>query len=323
MRLGILGAAGITGRALLEPAAVVDGVEAWAVAARDPERAKAYAAQHGIPRVFDTYDELLSEPSIDAVYVPLANSLHAEWAIAAVQSGKHVLCEKPLASNAQQAAEVVAAGTACGKLIVEAFHWRYHPMAARMLELGRAIAPLTELEASFSVAIPSDDVRYDLELAGGALMDLGCYCVHMLRTLTGTEPTVLAAEGVEGPRGIDVSMTASLRFPRNVTASLHCSMVGETAWPESMYVRARGANGDMEILNPMAPQLGNRIHASLPDGVVVDETLIGPSTYEHQLRAFAAMVSGEATPLTGGDDSINNMVAIDAIYEASGLGRRT
>ena len=130
MRLGILGAAGITGRALLEPAAVVDGVEAWAVAARDPERAKAYAAEHGIPKVFDTYDELLSEPSIDAVYVPLANSLHAEWAIAAVQSGKHVLCEKPLASNAQQAADVVAAATACGKLIVEAFHWRYHPMAA-------------------------------------------------------------------------------------------------------------------------------------------------------------------------------------------------
>ena len=213
MRLGILGAAGITERALLEPAAVVDGVEAWAVAARDPERAKAYAAEHGIPKVFDTYDELLSEPSIDAVYVPLANSLHAEWAIAAVQSGKHVLCEKPLASNAQQAAEVVAAATACGKLIVEAFHWRYHPMAERMLELGRAIAPLTEVEASFSVAIPSDDVRYDLELAGGALMDLGCYCVHMLRTLTGAEPTVLEAEGVEGPRGIDVSMTASLRFP--------------------------------------------------------------------------------------------------------------
>ena len=196
-------------------------------------------------------------------------------------------------------------------------------MAERMLELGRAIAPLTELEASFSVAIPSDDVRYDLELAGGALMDLGCYCVHMLRTLTGAEPTVLEAEGVEGPRGIDVSMTASFRFPRNVKASLHCSMVGETAWPESMYVRARGENGDMEILNPMAPQFGNRIRASLPDGVEVDETVDGPSTYEHQLRAFAAMVSGGATPLTGGDDSINNMIAIDAIYEASGLGRRT
>ena len=156
MRLGILGAAGITGRALLEPASVVDGVEAWAVAARDPERAKAYAAEHGIPKVFDTYDELLSEPSIDAVYVPLANSLHAKWAIAAVQSGKHVLCEKPLASNAQQAADVVAAATQCGKLIVEAFHWRYHPMAERMLELGRAIAPLNELEASFIFAITSE-----------------------------------------------------------------------------------------------------------------------------------------------------------------------
>jgi predicted dehydrogenase len=322
MRLGILGAAGITGRALLEPAAKVDGVEAWAVAARDPERATAYAAEHGIPRVFGTYAELLSEPSIDAVYVPLANSLHAEWAIAAVQAGKHVLCEKPLASNAEQAAEVVAAGAASGKLLVEAFHWRYHPVAERMLELGRAIAPLTEVEASFSVAIPSDDVRYDLELAGGALMDLGCYCVHMLRTLTGSEPTVLAAEAVEGPRGIDVSMTASLRFPPDIKASLHCSMVGETAWPQSMYLRARGENGQMEILNPMAPQWGNRITASLPDGVEIDETVDGPSTYEHQLRAFAAMVSGGATPLTGGDDSINNMVAIDAIYEASSLGRR-
>ena len=254
--------------------------------------------------------------------MPLANSLHAEWAIAAVQSGKHVLCEKPLASNAEQAAEVVAAGAASGRLIVEAFHWRYHPVAERMLELGRAIGPLTEVEASFSVAIPSDDVRYDLDLAGGALMDLGCYCVHMLRTLTGSEPTVLAADAVEGPRGIDVSMTASLRFPSNIQASLHCSMVGETTWPDSMYVRARGENGEMEILNPMAPQLGNRINASTPDGVVVDETVDGPSTYEHQLRAFAAMVSDGATPLTGGDDSINNMVAVDAVYEASGLGKR-
>ena len=265
MRIGVIGAAGITGRALIEPARKLDEVEVAAVAARDPERAAEFAKEHGIPVVHRSYDELLADDSLDAIYVPLANSLHAQWTIAALEAGHHVLCEKPFASNAAQAAEMVAAAERTGRVLVEAYHWRYHPVASRMLELAGAIGPLEELETRFSAGIPSENVRYQLDLAGGSFMDLGCYCMHMVRTIAG-DPEVISATAVEGPKGIDLSMEAVLRFPDSIDAVVSCSMIGQTSWPESMFVRARGRNGDLKVLNPMAPQMGHRIQADLGDG---------------------------------------------------------
>jgi predicted dehydrogenase len=322
MRIGVIGAAGITERALIEPAREVEGVDVAAVAARDPKRAKAYAGQHGIPQVFPTYEALLEDSSLDAIYVPLANSLHARWAIAALDAGKHVLCEKPLASNADQAAEMVAAAERNDRLLVEAFHWRYHPVADRVLELSRRIGPLREISSRFSVSIDSNNVRYDLSLGGGALMDLGCYCVHMVRTVAGTEPRVLSAQAVEGPPGIDVSMDAALEFPGGLMGSISCSMVGTTSWPESMTLRAVGDHGTFEVLNPLMPQRGHRIRAQFDSGESIDESIDSASTYVHQLRAFVRMVAGEEKPLTGGADAIGNMTTIDDIYLAAGLGKR-
>jgi predicted dehydrogenase len=135
MRFGILGAATITESALIEPASATDGVEVWSVAARDLARARTYADKHAIPHVRSSYQALVEDPEIDAVYVPLANSLHARWATAALDAGKHVLCEKPLTSNAPQAAEAVAVAERNDRLLVEAFHWRYHPVAERMIDL--------------------------------------------------------------------------------------------------------------------------------------------------------------------------------------------
>ena len=322
MKLGIIGAANIAEQALIEPARAIDGVEVWSVAARDSGRASAYAHKHGIPHVRPSYQALIEDSDIDAVYVPLANSLHAHWATAALDAGKHVLCEKPLTSNAQQAADVVAVAKRNDRLLVEAFHWRYHPVAERMIELCRAIAPLTEISAQFTTDIPSNNVRYDYALAGGSMMDLGCYCVHMVRTIVGREPTVASANAVEGPPGIDLTMGASLRFSEGLTATVSSSMVGTTSWPEAMTVRARGEKGTMEILNPMAPQWGHRITARFDNGESIDESIDAPTTFEFQLRAFAGMVSGEVPPLTGGLDAINNMQVIDDIYQASGLGKR-
>jgi predicted dehydrogenase len=239
------------------------------------------------------------------VYIPLANSLHAEWTIAALEAGRHVLCEKPLTSNARQAETVVETAHRCGRVMMEAFHWRYHPVAYRMIELSRQIGPLQRVEAHFNVRIPSDNVRFQLQLAGGGFMDLGCYCVHMVRTVVGSEPEVLRAEAVEGPPGIDLSMRAELSFPGGLPA-----------------VRAWGEAGRFEVLNPMAPQMGHRISATLADGTTVDEVLDLRSSYEFQLRAFCRAVAGQERPLTGGQDAIANMQVIDAVYEASGLGIR-
>ena len=251
-----------------------------------------------------------ADESLDAIYVPLANSLHARWSIAALEAGHHVLCEKPFASNAAQAADMVAAADRTGRVLVEAYHWRYHPVASRMLELAGAIGPLVELEARFSAGIPSENVRYELDLAGGSFMDLGCYCMHMVRTIAG-DPEVISATAVEGPKGIDLSMEAVLRFPDSIDAVVSCSMIGETSWPESMFVRARGRNGDLKVLNPMAPQMGHRIQADLGDGTAVDEVIESATSYEHQLRAFYRIVSGEEKPITGGADAVATMAAID------------
>ncbi|HYA44695.1 MAG TPA: Gfo/Idh/MocA family oxidoreductase [Acidimicrobiales bacterium] len=323
MRLGIIGAADITAKAVIEPAQVIAEVQIAGIAARDPARAESLARQAGIERVYRSYSDLIADSSLDAVYIPLANSLHAPWTLAALAAGRHVLCEKPLASNAAQARAMVEAGDRCQRLMVEAFHWRYHPVAARMIELSRQIGPLQRVEAHFNIHIPRDDIRFQLELAGGAFMDLGCYCVHMMRTVAGSEPEVLRANAVEGPRGIDASMEAELSFPGGLRGFVNCSMVAEkTVWPESMIFRAWGRAGKLEILNPMAPQFGHQISANLADGTSVNEVLDARTSYEYQLRAFCRAVAGEESPLTGGADVIANMAVIDAVYEASGLGIR-
>jgi predicted dehydrogenase len=322
MRIGVIGAAGIVGRALIEPARTVNEVDVVAVAARDPQRAAAFAEERGIPVVHPSYEALLADESLDAIYVPLANSLHARWAIAALEAGHHVLCEKPFASNAAQAADMVAAAERTGRVLVEAYHWRYHPVANRMLELARAIGPLEELEARFSASIPADNVRYELALAGGSFMDLGCYCMHMVRTIADSNPRVISATAVEGPKGIDLSMEAALSFGDSIDAVVSCSMIGETSWPESMFVRARGRGGELKVLNPMAPQWGHRIQAELADGSTVDEVIEAGTSYEYQLRAFCRVVSGEEKPITGGADAVATMTAIDDVYVASGLGIR-
>jgi predicted dehydrogenase len=323
MRIGVIGAAGIVGKALIQPARTVDEVDVAAVAARDPERAAAFAKEHEIPVAHRSYEELLADDSLDAIYVPLANSLHARWTIAALESGRHVLCEKPFASNAAQAAEMVATAERAKRVLVEAYHWRYHPVADRMLELARAIGPLEHLEARFSVAIPSDNVRYDLSLAGGSFMDLGCYCMHMVRTIVGGNPRVVGATAVEGPKGIDLSMEAELKFGDSLEAVVSSSMIGVTSWPESMFVRARGRGGELHVLNPMSPQFGHRIRAELADGSTVDEVIETGTSYEYQLRAFCRVVAGEEEPITGGADAVATMAAIDDVYTASGLGIRS
>jgi predicted dehydrogenase len=323
VRLGIIGAANIADKAVIEPAKAIDEVELVGIAARDPARAEALARRTGMERVYPTYADLIADSSLDAVYIPLANSLHAEWALAALEAGRHVLCEKPLTSNAPQAQTVVETAQRCGRVMMEAFHWRYHPVAYRMIELSRQIGPLQGVEAHFNARIPSDNVRFQYELAGGGFMDLGCYCVHMVRTVVGSEPEVLRAEAVEGPPGIDLSMRAELSFSGGLHAVVSSSMVADRSeWPSAMTVRVWGEAGHFEVLNPMAPQMGHRISGTLADGTTVDEVLDLRSSYEFQLRAFCRAVAGQERPLTGGQDAIANMRVIDAVYEASGLGAR-
>src|SRR5574337_909465 len=173
LRIGVLGAARIAPMALVRPARQVPEATVVAVAARDPQRAQAFATKHGIPRVHPSYDALLADTEIDAIYNPLPNSLHCEWTIRALQAGKHVLCEKPLASNAAEAERMAEAAGQAGRVLVEAFHWRYHPLAARMQAIIDAgeLGAVQHIEAHFCLLLPlPGDIRYRLDLAGGATM---------------------------------------------------------------------------------------------------------------------------------------------------------
>jgi predicted dehydrogenase len=233
-----------------------------------------------------------------------------------------VLCEKPFAANARETERMVAAANESGLVLLEAFHYRYHPMADRIREViaSGALGDLRELEAAFCVPIADPaDIRYDLSLGGGATMDLGCYPIHWCRLAAGSEPTVFRAEAREEPPGIDVSMTAELRFPGDVHGEVRCSMAADTGF--QAFLQVTGSRGELRADNPLVPHLGNRLRVRA-GGKETDEMVEGRSTYDHQLEAFAAAVlDGEAQP-TGGQDGIANMQVIDAVYRAAGMQPR-
>jgi predicted dehydrogenase len=324
VRIGVLGAARIAPNALMEPARVVDGVEVGAVAARDRSRAEAFAARYGVPAVHDSYDDLLADPSLDAVYIPLPNGLHARWMLAALRAGKHVLCEKPFTSNAAQAREVEAAAEQAGLVVMEAFHYRYHPLAQRMAELahGGELGRIQRVETVMCFPLPRfSDIRYDFSLAGGALMDAGCYAVHALRLLSPGDPQVTAARALtmRRDRRVDRAMTAQFSLPGGATGQIRASM-----WSSALLgIRARaiGEHGTLTVTNFLMPQLSSRFTVTV-DGRRRRERFGGESTYARQLRAFAAAARGEPANLTPPSDSIATMSLIDDIYTAAGLPLR-
>jgi predicted dehydrogenase len=322
LRIGILGAAQIAPMALIRPARQVAEVSVSAVAARDSARAQAFAKKHGIPRVHPTYDALLADNEIEAVYNPLPNSLHCEWTIRALEAGKHVLCEKPLASNAVEAERMVAAAKSSGRVLMEAFHWRYHPLAARMKEIvdSGELGAIRHIEAHFCIPLlRRGDIRYRLDLAGGATMDVGCYAINIVRFLAGAEPEVVGAHARLSSPGVDRVMTADFRFADGRTGGIHCALLSPI--PLRMRARVVGDLGELKVFNPIAPHVYHRLSVRTQQGSR-RERRSGEATYTHQLRAFVAAVQrGEPFPSTP-VDGVKNMQVIDAIYSKAGMQPR-
>jgi len=322
IRFGILGAAKIAPNALTLPAKKVLEVEVTAIAARDPDRAREFAKANGIPRVLGTYEDLINDPEIDVIYNPLPNSLHCEWSIRALRAGKHVFCEKPIASNAKEAERMAHVADETGLLLVEAFHYRYHPLADRIHELIRTgvIGKLQRVEGNFSVPIPPTNIRFDWNLAGGATMDLGCYPLHMIRYFSGMTPRVLAAKAQVGPPNIDIAMEADLELAPDVTARMTCSMAADAQLGASFL--ARGDRGELNVTNPVGPHWGHQLTITHPAGTT-NETVPGDTSYTHQLRAFVAALRGDRSAFpTDAHDGVIGMRIIDDVYRAAGLPPR-
>ncbi|BBX21825.1 oxidoreductase [Mycolicibacter terrae] len=319
LRIGVLGAARITPVSLLKPAAENPEVVVSAVAARDGRRARAFAAKHGIGRVHDGYDELIADPDIDAVYNPLPNNLHGRWTRAALAAGKHVLCEKPFTANADEAREIAEVAADTDRVVMEAFHYRYHPMTLRIEEIiaSGELGTLRRVDTALSFPLPRfSDIRYDFSLAGGALMDAGCYAVHMARTFGGETPEVIAAQAKLRDPVIDRAMTAQLRFPAGHTGSIRCSLWSSNLLQVS--ARVVGDRGELRALNPLMPQYLHRLRVHSQRGKRV-ERFSHRASYAYQLDAFADAVLRGAPVRTTPKDAIENMAVIDAIYQAAGL----
>ena len=319
LRLGLLSTANIN-RLLLGGARAAAGVEVVAVASRERARAEAYAAEHGLGRAHGSYDALLGDPEVDAVYVPLPNSLHVEWSIRALEAGKHVLCEKPLTRHPEQAEAAFDAAERAGRVLAEGFMWRHHPQALRLRELvaDGAIGQLRLVCASFSFDIfgmdRPDDVRLQADLEGGGLMDVGCYCVSALRLLAG-EPERVGGRRIDGGDGVDVRFTGTLGFPGGVFGSFDCGL--------DMVARsALEVVGDAASLLLADPWHGRSAGIVLrrPDG---DESVpvASANPYARELEDLAAAARGERAHPFGRADAVGQARTIAALYRAAESGR--
>ncbi|GAB0105023.1 Gfo/Idh/MocA family oxidoreductase [Nocardia sp. JMUB6875] len=322
IRIGILGAANIAPTALIGPAARNPEVEVAALAARDRGRAQEFARKHGIGQVYDSYQALVEAPDLDAVYIPLPNGLHGRWIRAALAAGKHVLCEKPFTADAAEAREIAKLAEASDRVVMEAFHYRYHPLtreAEKILAAGE-LGKLVRVETALCFPLPKfADIRYNYELAGGALMDAGCYAVHMARTFGGEEPEVISARAkLRDPR-IDRAMSAELRFPSGHTGRVLCSM-----WSSDLVrigATITGERGSLRLFNPVVPRMGHAMLLRTESGRSL-RTFSRRASYDYQLDAFAGAVLRGEPILTTADDAVSNMSVIDDIYQAAGLPLR-
>ena len=324
LRFGILGAAAIAPAAMIRPARATPGVEVTSIAARDPARARAFAERHGIARVASDYQELLDDPAIDAVYIPLPNSLHGIWTQRAVEAGKHVLCEKPFAANAVEAAQVAAVADASGLVVMEAFHWRYHPLMGQMIDMVTSgdLGEIHHLEAAFCFPLlKRHDIRWSASLAGGSLLDAGCYAANQIRTLgvalTGNEPTVTHADATRTTCGVDANFAGSMRFENGPSADMRCGF-RNVRHPLNLHLNVSGSKGDLRAFNPIAPHILGHLRIRTKSGHRTEWADRTPS-YTHQLRAFTAAIrDGSSFPSTT-SDAVKNMQVIDDLLRAAGM----
>ncbi|WP_158917131.1 Gfo/Idh/MocA family protein [Caulobacter sp. S45] len=317
LRIGLLGASRIAPKAIIGPANRHGDVIISAIAARDGAIAQAYAHEHGIAAAVEGYTDLALRDDVDLIYCALPPAGHLETCLAALRAGKALLVEKPFAMNAEQAQAIATAAGEAGRPALEAFHYRFHSMFERALEIVRdgPLGPLVGAESLFEAQIPRypGALRWDPAQGGGGMMDLGCYPLHALRTLLGQEPELKSATA-ELQDGVDVTMDAELMFAGGLPARLRSSMAGE----RRDWITVEGRRGTLRLDAFVAPQNGGKLTLSTARGEHV-ETAEGPSTYDAQLAHVVAVMAGEAEPLTGGEDAVANMTIIDAMRRHVGM----
>jgi len=314
LRWGVLSTANITNK-LIESG---HDQEFVAVGSRDLARAQAFAAEKGLARAHGSYEDLLADPEVDAIYNPLPNSLHVEWSIRALEAGKHVLCEKPMSRHPGDVARAFDVAEREGRVLAEAFMWRHHPQLTRARELLAAgeIGELRIIRAAFAFnARDPDDIRLQADLDGGGLMDVGCYCVSGCRAVTAAEPVRAYAEYVPGGNGgVDVAMAATLRFPGDVLAHFDCGL----SYLGGDQLEIVGSEGSLFMDDPWHSRNAVIEVRRGEAGETVQRVETEPANpYALELADFEAAARGQRQPLFGRVDAMAQARVIEALYTSA------
>ena len=317
MRLGILSTAHIN-RLVMPPAHASEKVQLVAVASRDLARAEEYARKWEIPRAYGSYEALLDDADVDAVYISLPNTMHCDWSVKAVEAGKHVLCEKPLSRHPEDVERAFDAAESAGRLLTEAFMYRHNPQTARLLQLvgEGAIGEPRVIRAAFSYTLyDPENIRLRTDVEGGSLMDVGCYCVSGSRLLGG-EPAAVYGQAYIGPTGTDWVFSGAMAFPGDVFATFDCG----TCLPERDELEVVGSGGSLFLDDPW--------HCRTPvievrrDGKV-DRTELDPvDSYRLELENLSDAIAGEAPLLLGREDAVGQARALEALHRSAESGMR-
>jgi xylose dehydrogenase (NAD/NADP) len=289
-------------------------VDLVAVASRDQARAEEYAREWGIERAYGSYEALLADPDIEAVYISLPNAMHCEWSIKAVEAGKHVLCEKPLTRQPDEAEAAFDAADRAGRFLMEAFMYRHNPQTKRLRALidEGAIGDVRLVRSTFSYSLyDADNIRLRTDVEGGALMDVGCYCVSGSRLAAGTEPLSVYGQAWYGPSGTDWVFTGSMRFPRDVLAIFDCG----TALPERDELEVIGSEGSLFLDDPfhcIVPVIEHRRFGEV-ERIEIERA----DSYRLQLENFSDAIRGKGEPLLGRTDALGQARALDALYRSA------
>jgi predicted dehydrogenase len=315
MRLGIVSTADIN-RKVIPGAHASDKIELVAVASREQRRAEEYAREWGIPRAHGSYEGLLEDSKVDAVYISLPNTMHREWSIRSLEAGKHVICEKPFSKHPDDVEAAFDAADRAGRLLTEAFMYRHNPQAARLIELVRegAIGDLRLIRSAFSYGLyDADNIRLRTDVDGGSLMDVGCYCVSGSRLLAG-EPESAFGRAFIGPTGTDWVFTGSLRFPGDVLALFDCG----TSLTNRDELEVVGSEGSLFLDDPWH---ANRPVIELRREEGTERIELEPvDSYRLELENLADAIAGEAPLLLGREDALGQARTIGALFASAESG---
>lgn len=317
LKWGLLSTARIN-RQLIPAIRAVERAELVAVASRDDDRAQAYALEWGIPHALGSYQAMLDDPNVDAIYIALPNSLHAEWAVRAAWAGKHVLCEKPLAISVAECDQIIAAAQAAGVVVMEAVMYLYHPLLQRVRQLVQegAVGQVKLVRGTFSFFLDRPaDVRWEPSLGGGSLWDVGIYPISFMRWLLG-EPLEVFGWQTLSKSGVDESLVGLLRYENGILGTVNCSF--QQAF--RMRVEVSGSAGTLTSTNPFHADTESRFLLRRGEAEEI-LSMAGPDAYQCEVEALTAAVFDKTELLVPLSSSRANVATLAALYESARTGR--